>query len=193
MNVTDNDVASARIYTSTPAALVQHALDEARLGIEVTNTTWASGVATTAAVGSYFALDTAMPGLTLGRIYSVPSTRMVQLELAYDGSDFDTAQTLTVRVLTAAHTGSDVLPTGARTVEPTRGVEPSVAAVTVVEEATATYTLRLTSPPGGAVTVIAADDADGADEMATLEHTAVAGIRVQATPMRWSGRGSAWR
>ena len=141
------------------------------MGVEVTNTTWASGVA----AGSYFALDTAMPGLTLGRIYSVPSTRTVQLELAYDGSDFDTAQTLTVRVLAAAHTGSDVLPTGTRTVEPTRGVEASVAAVTVVEEATATYTLRLTSPPGGAVTVSAADDADGADEMATLEHTAAAG------------------
>ena len=121
--------------TLAPAALVQHALDGARVGIEVTNTTWASGVATTAAVGDYFALDTAVPGLRLDRIYSVPSTRTVQLALAYDGSDFDTAQTLTVRVLAAAHTGSDVLPTG------TRGEEASVAAVTVVEEgAGATYT-----------------------------------------------------
>ena len=210
VNVTDDDAASARIYTSTPAALVQHALDGARVGIEVTNTTWASGVATTAAVGDYFALDTAVPGLRLDRISSVPSTRTVQLALAYDGSDFDTAQTLTVRVLAAAHTGSDVLATGTRTVEPTRGVEASVAAVTVVEEATATYTLRLTSPPTGAVTVrvasgdnpdvtvapavltftggaggnwntaqavtvSAADDGDGADETATLAHTAAAG------------------
>ena len=210
VNVTDDDAASARIYTSVPAALVQHALDGARVGIEVTNTTWASGVATTAAVGDYFALDTAVPGLRLDRIYSVPSTRTVQLALAYDGSDFDTAQTLTVRVLAAAHTGSDVLATGTRTVEPTRGVEASVAAVTVVEEATATYTLRLTSPPTGAVTVSvassdnpdvtvapavltftggaggnwntaqavtvsAADDGDGADETATLAHTAAAG------------------
>ncbi len=211
VNVTDDDVASARIYTSVPAALVQHALDGARVGIEVTNTTWASGVATTAAVGDYFALDTAVPGLRLDRISSVPSTRTVQLALAYDGSDFDTAQTLTVRVLAAAHTGSDVLATGTRTVEPTRGVEASVAAVTVVEEgAGATYTLRLTSPPTGAVTVrvassdnpdvtvapavltftggaggnwntaqavtvSAADDGDGADETATLAHTAAAG------------------
>ena len=151
--VTDDDAASARIYTSTPSPLVQGSLNGATVGVQVTNTTWAAGVQTTAAVDSYFALDTTVPGLTLGSIASVPTTGTATLNLAYDGTAFDTPRTLKVRVLAAAHAGSGNLVTGAAPVTPTPGltIAPTTGLRTTESGGTATFTVRLATQPAGAV------------------------------------------
>ena len=151
--VTDDDAASARIYTSNPSPLVQGSLNGATVGVQVTNTTWAAGVQTTAAVDSYFALDTTVPGLTLGSIASVPTTGTATLNLAYDGTAFDTPRTLKVRVLAAAHAGSGNLVTGAAPVTPTPGltIAPTTGLRTTESGGTATFTVRLATRPAGAV------------------------------------------
>ena len=151
--VTDDDAASARIYTSNPSPLVQGSLNGATVGVQVTNTTWAAGVQTTAAVDSYFALDTTVPGLTLGSIASVPTTGTATLNLAYDGTAFDTPRTLKVRVLAAAHAGSGNLVTGAAPVTPTPGltIAPTTGLRTTESGGTATFTVRLATQPAGAV------------------------------------------
>ena len=151
--VTDDDAASARIYTSNPSPLVQGSLNGATVGVQVTNTTWAAGVQTTAAVDSYFALDATVPGLTLGSIASVPTTGTATLNLAYDGTAFDTPRTLKVRVLAAAHAGSGNLVTGAAPVTPTPGltIAPTTGLRTTESGGTATFTVRLATQPAGAV------------------------------------------
>ena len=160
IQVTDDDAASARIYTSTPSPLVQAGLNGATVGVEVTNTTWASGVQVGGAVGSYFALDTSVPGLTLDRITSVDSTTSATLRLAYTDAAFNTARALTVRVLAAAHGGSDALTTNAWPVTPTPGltIAPTTGLRTTESGGTAVFTVRLATEPAGDVVLDLASD-----------------------------------
>ena len=160
IQVTDDDAASARIYTSTPSPLVQAGLNGATVGVEVTNTTWASGVQVGSAVGNYFALDTSVPGLTLDRITSVDSTTSATLRLAYTGTAFNTARALTVRVLAAAHGGSDALTTNAWPVTPTPGltIAPTTGLRTTESGGTAVFTVRLATEPAGDVVLDLASD-----------------------------------
>ena len=218
MTVTDDDVPSARIYASAPSGLHQRALNGSRIGVEVTNTNWVSSVqvsnmlAAGLTVHDFFALATSVPGLTLNEIVDVPSTSRAVLKLTYDGTDFNTPRAVTVTVKAAAHTGSEDLTTQARPVVPAYDLDVSAATagLDVAEEASGTYTVRLSSQPVGAVTVTVeapfntdvtvapmtltytggasgtwntaqtvtvrvADDADGADETATVAHAAAAG------------------
>ena len=217
LTIINDDVPSARIYASSPSELHQRALNGSRIGVEVTNTNWVSSVqvsnmlAAGLTVHDFFALATSVPGLTLNEIVTVPSTSRAVLSLTYDGTDFNTPRAVTVTVKAAAHTGSGDLTTQ-RPVVPARDLDVSAATagLDVAEEASGTYTVRLSSQPVGAVTVTVetpfntdvtvapmtltytggasgtwntaqtvtvrvADDADGADETATVAHTAAAG------------------
>ena len=174
--VTDDDAASARIYTSSPSPLVQGSLNGATVGVQVTNTTWAAGVRTGAAVDSYFALDTTVPGLTLGSIAGVPTTRTATLNLAWDGTAFDTPRTVKVRVLAAAHAGSASVVTGAAPVTPTPGlvIAPTTGLRTTESGGTATFTVRLATQPAGAValTLASSNTDEGTVEPTTLTFAA---------------------
>ena len=149
--VTDDDAPRAGL--TAPTTLTQAALDTAQVQVALTNATWAAGVTAGAAVGSYVALETAVPGLTLEAIASVPSTSTVTLDLTYDGTAFDTARTLRVQVLAAAHTGSENLLTGAVPVTPTPGltIVPTTGLRTTESGSTATFTVRLATAPTATV------------------------------------------
>ncbi len=151
VQVTDDEAPRAGI--TAPATLTQAALNTAQVQVALTNATWTAGVQTGAAVGDYFALDTTVPGLTLEAIASVPSTTTATLDLAYDGTNFDTARTLRVRVLAAAHTGSEDVLTGPVPVTPTPGltIVPTTGLRTTESGGTAVFTVRLATAPTATV------------------------------------------
>ena len=140
----------ATIAATSPATLAESNLDGATLTVTLADTSFASGV-----TASSFTLTTDVPGLTIGSATTPPSgATSTTLTLAYTGANFDEARSLTVTVAAAAHALVGDLTTGAVTVAPTRGVTLSTSTLTVQENNSATYTVRLASrPTGGDVTV----------------------------------------
>ena len=140
---------SATIAATSPATLAESNLDGATLTVTLADTSFASGV-----TASSFTLTTDVPGLTIGSATAPPAGATSTLTLAYTGANFDEASSLTVTVAAAAHALVGDLTTGAVTVAPTRGVTLSTSTLTVQENNSATYTVRLASrPTGGDVTV----------------------------------------
>ena len=176
VQVTDDEAPRAGI--TAPAALTQAALDTAQVQLALTNATWAAGVQTGAAVGDYFALDTTVPGLTLEAIASVPTTTTATLDLAYAGTNFDTARPLRVRVRAVAHTGSEDVLTGPVPVTPTPGltIVPTTGLRTTESGGTATFTVRLATAPTATVVLglASANTAEGTVLPTTLTFAAAA-------------------
>ena len=140
---------SATIAATSPATLAESNLDGATLTVTLADTSFASGV-----TASSFTLTTDVPGLTIGSATAPPAGATSTLTLAYTGANFDEASSLTVTVAAAAHALVGDLTTGAVAVTPTRGVTLSTSTLTVQENNSATYTVRLASrPTGGDVTV----------------------------------------
>ena len=176
VQVTDDEAPRAGI--TAPAALTQAALDTAQVQLALTNAMWAAGVQTGAAVGDYFALDTTVPGLTLEAIASVPTTTTATLDLAYAGTNFDTARPLRVRVRAAAHTGSEDVLTGPVPVTPTPGltIVPTTGLRTTESGGTAVFTVRLATAPTATVVLglASANTAEGTVLPTTLTFAAAA-------------------
>ena len=141
---------SATIAATSPATLAESNLDGATLTVTLADSSFASGV-----TASSFTLTTDVPGLTIGSATAPPSgATSTMLTLAYTGANFDATSSLTVTVAAAAHALVGDLTTGAVAVAPMRGVTLSTSTLTVQENNSATYTVRLASrPTGGDVTV----------------------------------------
>ena len=143
------------------ATLTEGSLDGATLTVDLTGTVFASGVAR-----PHFTLTTAISGLTVARLATAPGTTRAVLTLSYDGTDFDTASTVTVNVADAAHTLVGNLTTNALSVSPSSlDVTVSRATVALNEGATGntgTYTVALQTEPTANVTVSVASGDVGA-------------------------------
>ena len=143
------------------ATLTEGSLDGATLTVDLTGTVFASRVART-----HFTLTTAISGLTVARLATAPGTARAVLTLSYDGTDFDTASTVTVNVADAAHTLVGNLTTNALSVSPSSlDVTVSRATVALNEGATGntgTYTVVLQTEPTANVTVSVASGDVGA-------------------------------
>ena len=144
------DPPSAAVSATNPMPLVEGSLNNATVTVALNSTAFASGVS-----ASSFALTTDVPGLTIGSAATPPSgATSTTLTLAHTGANFDDAKSLTVTVAAAAHALDGDLTTGAVAVAPIRAVTLSTSTLTVQENNSATYTVRLASrPTGGDVTV----------------------------------------
>ena len=161
----------ATISSTNPATLTESNLDGATVTVTLTNNIFGSGV-----TQSSFTLTTGVPGLTIDSVTTVTSgDASATLTLDYPGTNFDTAQTLSVTVQTGVHT----LPTAAVAVLPTPGVTVSETDLSLKEDPTAggatnanvgTYSVVLDSQPTGKVTVTATS----ADAAVTLDTDATA-------------------
>ena len=144
------DPPSAAVSATNPTPLVEGSLNNATVTVTLNSTAFASGVS-----ASSFTLATDVPGLTIGSAATPPSgATSTTLTLAHTGANFDDARSLTVTVAAAAHALDGDLTTGAVAVAPLRAVTLSTSTLTVQENNSATYTVRLASrPTGGDVTV----------------------------------------
>ncbi len=102
--------APASITATNPDPLVENTLNGATLEVTLAVGTYAASLTT-----ANFTVSTLLSGLTLGSVVRDSDTQAT-LTLAYDGTDFDTDETIQVFVLAAAHTGSGVLDAGSVTV-----------------------------------------------------------------------------
>ena len=144
------DPPSAAVSATNPMPLVEGSLNNATVTVTLNSTAFASGVS-----ASSFTLATDVPGLTIGSAATPPSgATSTTLTLAHTGANFDDARSLTVTVAAAAHALDGDLTTSAVAVAPMRAVTLSTSTLTVQENNSATYTVRLASrPTGGDVTV----------------------------------------
>ena len=108
VSVEDDDGPRATISATSPAALTEANLNGATFG---------SGVTTAS-----FELVTDIAGVSVDSVPSVSSgDTSAVLTLAFSGN-FDAVEMLAVKVLNAAHSASEDLTAGARTVTPTPGI-----------------------------------------------------------------------
>ena len=187
VNVNDDEAPRASITATSPSPLTEAALSggTATVTVALTNATFASGVA-----ASSFELVTDIPNVSVSQVSGGGmGTTSATLTLAFTG-DFAAVETLAVRVLAAAHSGSGDVTTGTVDVTAAAGVtlstdrlalnEPPNAGssgtytVALVEDdaadASKEYTVRLATQPTQDVTVtltsadtgaVAVGDTDG--------------------------------
>ncbi len=100
LDPTDQRPSAALISSTAPATLNEGNLNGAQIALGLFKTTFA-GVG-----GSRFELVTEIPGLSISNVAGAESGgSTATLTLAYDGSDFDAAATLAVKVKAAGHSG----------------------------------------------------------------------------------------
>ncbi len=143
----------AAISATNPSPLTETNLNGATATITLTNTEFES-----APVAAQFTLNTGVLGVTVTSVSRTDATNVV-LTLAFDGSDFDAADTLSVTVADAAHTGTGDLDSG--TVSVTEVVEsggtdrmPTFGTTTITPQ---------TYPTGTAITPLTLPEATGGD------------------------------
>ena len=177
-NVRDRASASVRISTTAPTSLTEANLDNATVTVALTNTTFGSGV-----TKESFTLTTNVPGLSIDSVSMVAAgDSRAMLTLDYDGTDFDTARTLSVTVAAAAHAGTADLTTAAVSVSSVLDVTVSRTTLSLNEDPGTTaanvgsYTVALEAAPAATTTVaVASADAavtvDGDSTTRTLTFT----------------------
>ena len=167
------ETATATITQTSPSSLTEANVDGAVLTVELSNTTYVAGATTT-----HFTLATNVPGLSVASVAPVATatTTQFRVTLSYDDTNFDTPSTVAVRVAAAAHALAGTLQSNTAAVSPNRGVTVSATTVSVAENGSATYTVRLDSPPTGVVTI----DVSGA------------GSGISANPTRLTFNSSNW-
>ena len=104
----------ASIASTNPASLTEETLDTATVNVALNGTTFGSGVTT-----SDFELVTAIPNVSIsGLSGAAANSNTAALTLDFSG-DFNTPQTLAVKVKNSAHAGNFDLTTGTVNVTPT--------------------------------------------------------------------------
>ena len=107
-------VHGASIASTNPSTLTEGNLNTATVSVSLAHTTFGSGV-----TASSFELVTAIPNVSISGVSNVSSgDTTATLTLAFTG-DFNATETLSVKVLDAAHSRSGDLTTGAVSVFPT--------------------------------------------------------------------------
>ena len=106
-------VFGASVSSTNPASLTETNLHGATVAVELVQTTFASGV-----TASGFALETAIPGLSIASATAAGGGTTATLTLSFSG-DFTAPQTLAVRVKAAAHARGGDLTTATVNVAPT--------------------------------------------------------------------------
>ena len=106
-------VVGASVSSTNPSALTETNLHGATVAVELAQTTFASGV-----TASGFALETAIPGLSIASATAAGGGTTATLTLSFSG-DFTARQTLAVRVKAAAHARGGDLTTATVNVAPT--------------------------------------------------------------------------
>ena len=106
-------VFGASVSSTNPASLTETNLHGATVAVELVQTTFASGV-----TASGFALETAIPGLSIASATAAAGGTTATLTLSFSG-DFTARQTLAVRVKAAAHARGGDLTTATVNVVPT--------------------------------------------------------------------------
>ena len=106
-------VFGASVSSTHPATLTETNLNGATVTVELAQTTFASGV-----TASGFALETAIPGLSIASATAAGGGTTATLTLSFSG-DFTARQTLAVRVKAAAHARGGDLTTATVNVAPT--------------------------------------------------------------------------
>ncbi len=115
----------ASIASTNPASLTEETLDTATVNVALVGTTFGSGV-----TASDFELVTAIPNVSISQLSgAVANSNSAALRLDFSG-DFNTPQTLAVKVKNSAHAGNFDLTTGTVNVAPTD--EPPVFDRTVL-------------------------------------------------------------
>ncbi len=115
----------ASIASTNPASLTEETLDTATVNVALNGTTFGSGVTT-----SDFELVTAIPNVSISSLSgAAANSNTAALTLDFSG-DFNTPQTLAVKVKNSAHAGNFDLTTGTVSVTPTD--EPPVFDRTVL-------------------------------------------------------------
>ena len=164
VNVNDDEAPRAAIASTNPASLTEAALSGGTVTVTValTNATFASGV-----TASSFELVTNIPNVSVSQVSGGGmGTTSATLTLAFTG-DFSAVETLAVRVLAAAHSGSDDVTTGTVDVTAAAGVTLSTDRLALNEPPNAgssgTYTVVLDSPFTGCNAVSVAASSNNAD------------------------------
>ena len=155
-----------RVFTPTaalsaiPAPLTEGNLHGARLLVTLTESTFLSGVA----LSDFTLTATGVPGLRLSALAPVAAGDIgATLTLAYDGTDFDAAGQLSVRVADSVHAWAGALTTPMVSVAPSSldiRLSPSSLALNEAPGATNThrgrYTVVLEAAPAAAATLTVA-------------------------------------
>ena len=162
VTVNDDEAPRASIASTSPSSLTEANLHAATVTVALTNATFASGVA-----ASSFALVTDIPNVSVSQVSGgVMGTTSATLTLAFTG-DFAGTRTLAVRVLAAAHSGSDDVTTGTVDVTAAAGMTLSTDRLTLNEPPNAgssgTYTVVLDNPFTGCNAVSVAASSNNAD------------------------------
>ena len=162
VTVNDDEAPRASIASTSPSSLTEANLHAATVTVALTNATFASGVA-----ASSFALVTDIPNVSVSQVSGgVMGTTSATLTLAFTG-DFAGTRTLAVRVLAAAHSGSDDVTTGTVDVTAAAGMTLSTDRLTLNEPPNAgssgTYTVVLDNPFTGCNAVSVAASSNNTD------------------------------
>ena len=158
--------------TSVPAALTEATLNGAELTVTLTGATFESGV-----TASSFILNTNVVGLTVGSLATVTAgDTSATLTLAYNDTDFDTARTLGVTVVAAAHALPGTIVSPLVPVTPSLEATVSPPSLALNENSSSsinarTFTARLDSLPAANTTVAVASSDTGAARVSAASLT----------------------
>ena len=150
-------VVRAILYDTNPSPLAEAGLNGATGNLQIYNAAFVSG-----ATDASFELVTAIPGLSIASITPNPTTGRATFSLAFSG-DFDTPQTLALKIKAAAHNRSFDIVTEALTVnpQPPADTAPTFGASTVpdqyvvLHEAMAPLQIPAASGGNGAISYVA--------------------------------------
>ena len=145
------DTPTASISSTSPAALTEANLHQARVTVALANAVFGSGVGV-----SSFDVATAIPGVSVALASNVSAgDTTATLTLAFTGG-FSAVTPLAVKVLAAAHSGSADITSSAVNVTPTPGIVLDPTSLALEEDPAAggatnanvgTYTVALTANP----------------------------------------------
>ena len=148
------NVRGVTISSTTPASLTESDLDGATVTLTLQYALFSSGVS-----ASHFELVTAIPNVSIASLGSgAGSTNSAVLTLSFSGN-FNTVQTLAVRVLAAGNDANSALTSGTVTVSPSAGVTVSRSSLTLEEDPgesnanRGTYTVVLDAQPASDVVI----------------------------------------
>ena len=167
------NVIGVTISSTTPTQLTEANLNGARIDLQLHHTLFSHGQYLRA---SHFGLVTTIPNLSISFVNGSVSS-LTYLRLAFTGN-FDTDQTLAVRVWASAHNKSGDLTTDTITLTPTLGVTVSESNLALKEDPSTTnanrgtYTVELDTQPANDVVIgVMSNNTDVTVSSSTLTFT----------------------